>query len=155
MSSQTLNYLYTFDGHNLANWDAIVYYIINATGYHMALGAQPSLTFDEKGNKTEDSHKACENWEDQNAKAFGNLMLQIFLDIRKLIVQAQKKSTKDLLEWLKTQYSTTTISAAYTDVIAINKLFIPGNCDPTPVIDKLCTLFTRLEDNKLIYSEPL
>ena len=82
-------------------------------------------------------------------------MLRIFPDIRKLIVQAWKKSTKDLLEWLKTQYSTTTISAAYTDVIAINKLFISGDCNPTLAIDKLRTLFTHLEDNKLIYPEPL
>jgi len=155
MSSQTLNHLRTFDGRDLADWDATARYIINATGCHMALGAQPSPTFDEKGNETEDSHKARENWEDQNAKAFGNLMLRISPDIRKLIVQARKESTKDLLEWLKTQYGTTTISAAYTDVIAINKLFIPGDCDPTPVIDKLRALFTRLEDNKLIYPEPL
>jgi len=41
----------------------------------MALGTQSSPAFDEKGNETEDSHKAHENWEDQNAKAFGNLML--------------------------------------------------------------------------------
>ena len=148
-----LNHLCTFDSRSLTDWDATAHYIINATGCHMALSAQPSLTFDEEGNETENSHKACENWEDQNVKAFGNLMLWISLDIRKLIVQAQKKSTKDLFEWLKTQYSTTTISAAYTDVIAINKLFISGDCDPTPVIDKLHALFTCLKDNKLIYPE--
>ena len=155
MSSQILNYLHTFDGRNLTNWDATAYYIINATGYYIVLGAQPSPTFDEKGNETEDSYKACKNWEDQNTKVFGNLMLQISPDIRKLIVEAWKESTKDLLEWLKTQYGTTTILVAYTDIIAINKLFILGDCDSTLAIDKLCTLFTHLEDNKLIYPESL
>ena len=121
----------------------------------MALGTQSSPAFDEKGNETEDSHKAHENWEDQNAKAFGNLMLWISLDIRKLIVQAWKESTKDLLDWLKTQYSTATISAAYTDVIAVNKLFIPGDCNPTLAIYKLCALFTCLKNKKLIYPELL
>jgi len=61
MSSQTLNHLRTFDGHDLTNWDATAHYIINATGWHMVLGAQPSPTFDEKGNETKDSHKAHEN----------------------------------------------------------------------------------------------
>jgi len=55
MSSQTLNYLCTFDSHNLADWNATACYIINATGYYMVLGAQPSPTFDEKGNETEDN----------------------------------------------------------------------------------------------------
>jgi len=75
MSSQTLNHLRTFDSHDLTDWDATACYIINAIGCYMALGAQPFLTFDEKGNETKDSHKAHKNWEDQNAKAFGNLVL--------------------------------------------------------------------------------
>jgi len=70
-----LNHLCTFDSRNLADWDATAYYIINATGCHMVLSAQPSLTFDEEGNETEDSHKARKNWKNQNVKAFGNLML--------------------------------------------------------------------------------
>ena len=155
MSSQTLSHLCTFDGRDLTNWDTTARYIINATDCCMAFGDQPSPAFDDKGSKTEDSHKAHENWEDQNAEAFSNLMLQISLDIRKLIVQAQKESTKDILDWLKTQYGTTTISAAYTNVIAVNKLLIPSDCDPTPAIDQLCILFTPLEDNKFIYPEPL
>jgi len=56
--TQILNYLCTFDGCNLADWDATACYIINATGCHIALGAQPSPIFDEKENETEDSHKA-------------------------------------------------------------------------------------------------
>jgi len=56
--TQTLNYLCTFDNCNLTDWDTTAYYIINATGCHMVLGAQPSPTFDEKENETENSHKA-------------------------------------------------------------------------------------------------
>jgi len=39
------------------------------------------------------------------------------------------------------------------DVIAIDKLRIPRDCDPTPTLDKLLALFICLEDNKLIYME--
>ena len=60
---------------------------------------------------------------------------------------------KNLLDWLKTQYRTTSISAVYTDIVAIDKLQVPGDCDLTPTINKLLVLFTWLEDNKLVYTE--
>jgi len=80
-------------------------------------------------------------------------MLCISADIRNLSTKAGRDTTKDLLDWLKTQYGTTSISAAYLDVITIDKLRIPEDCNPAPTLDKLLALFTYLEDNKLIYTE--
>jgi len=73
----------------------------------------------------------------------------------KLGVKAKMENTRDLLNWLKAQYGTTSISAAYTDVVIVNKLYISGDCDPTPTLDRLLVLFMRLEDNKLIYPESI
>jgi len=53
------------------------------------------------------------------------------------------------------QYGTTSISTTYTDIVTVNKLQIPGDCDPTPSLDRLLTLFICLEDNKLAYPEPI
>jgi len=74
------------------------------------------------GNETDESYKTCESWDNQNAQAHGNLMLCISPDIRNLAVKAKKETMKDLLDWLKTQYGTTSIAAAYTDVVTVNKL---------------------------------
>jgi len=82
-------------------------------------------------------------------------MLHISADIRKLAVKAKMGNTRELLDWLKMQYGITSISAAYADIITINKLQIPGDCDPTPSLDRLLALFTHLEDNKLAYPEPI
>jgi len=51
-------------------------------------------------------------------------MLYISPDIRILAVKAQMQDTKKLLDWLKIQYSTMSTSAAYTDVITVNKLSV-------------------------------
>jgi len=120
----------------------------------MVLGVRPSPIY-VNNIETDDSRKAQENWENQNSQAYGNLMLCIFADIRNLATKAGRDTTKDLLDWLKTQYGTTSISAAYSDVVAVDKLRIPGDCNPTPTLDKLLALFTRLEDNKLIYMEAI
>jgi len=82
-------------------------------------------------------------------------MLCISTDIRNLAIKAKRNTTKDLLDWLKTQYGTTSISAAYSDIVAINKLRIPGDCNSTPTLDKLLSLFMCLENNKLIYMEAI
>jgi len=107
------------------------------------------------GIETDKSHRTWTLWEDQDAQAYGNLILHISADIRKLAVKAKMNNTRELLDWLKTQYGTTSISAAYADIVAINKLQIPGDCDPTPSLDRLLALFTCLEDNKLAYPEPI
>ena len=60
---------------------------------------------------------------------------------------------KNLLNWLKMQYETTSISTTYTNVIIIDKLQVPEHCDPTFTIDKLLALFMQLEDNKLVYTK--
>jgi len=82
-------------------------------------------------------------------------MLHISADIRNLATKAKRDTTKNLLDWLKTQYGTTSISAVYSDIVAVDKLRIPGDCDPTPTLDKLLSLFIHLEDNKLIYTEAI
>jgi len=82
-------------------------------------------------------------------------MLCISADIRKLAAKAKMDNTRELLDWLKMQYGTTSISATYADIVAINKLQIPGDCDPTPSLDRLLALFTCLEDNKLAYPKPI
>ena len=82
-------------------------------------------------------------------------MLCISIDIRNLAAKAKGDTTKDLLDQLKTQYGTTSISAAYSDVITVNKLRISRDCDPTLTLDKLLSLFTYLENNKLIYMEAI
>jgi len=68
-------------------------------------------------------------------------MLHISTNIRNLVTRAKRDTIKDLLDWLKTQYSTTSIFAAYSDVVTIDKLRIPGDCDPTLTLDKLLSLF--------------
>ena len=128
--------------------------LFNATGCWMALGTKLSLILVNNA-ETDDSSRARDNWDNQNSQAYGNLMLCISADIRNLASKAKRDTTKDLLDWLKTQYSTTSISATYSDVVAIDKLRIPGDCDPTPTLDKLLSLFTHLEDNKLIYTEAI
>jgi len=80
-------------------------------------------------------------------------MLCISSDVRNLAVKAIMDTTKNLLDWLKTQYGTTSISAAYTNVVIVNKLQVPGDCNPMPTIDKLLALFMQLEDNKLVCTE--
>ena len=44
-------------------------------------------------------------------------MLCISADIRNLATKAGRDITKDLLDWLKTQYGTTSISTVYSDVV--------------------------------------
>jgi len=80
-------------------------------------------------------------------------MLHISPDVRNLAVKARIDTIKNLLDWLKTQYKTTSIFAVYTNIVIIDKLQVPGDCDSMPTIDKLLALFTRLEDNKLVYIE--
>ena len=122
MSSQTLSLLRTFDGRDFVEWEATARHVINATGCQIALGNQPSPTMGHDGNETDESYKTCESWDNQNAQAYGNLMLCVSPDIRNLAVKAKKETMKDLLDWLKTQYGTTSIAAAYTDVVTVNKL---------------------------------
>ena len=50
--------------------------------------------------------------------------------------------TGELLDWLKVQYRTTSISTAYTNTATVKKIQIPGDCNPTPTINKLLALFT-------------
>jgi len=118
----------------------------------MALGIKPSPVI-ANNVKTEESCRAKKNWDNQNSQAYGNLMLCIFSDIRNLAVKARIDITKNLLDWLKTQYRTTSISATYTDIVIVDKLQVLGDCDPMPIIDKLLALFMRLEDNKLVYTK--
>jgi len=81
--------------------------------------------------------------------------LHISANVKKLAIKAKMVNTRELLDWLKTQYGTTSISATYADIITINKLQISGDCDPTPSLDRLLALFMHLEDNKLAYPEPI
>ena len=82
-------------------------------------------------------------------------MLCISADIKNLATKAKRDTTKDLLDQLKTQYGITSISATYSDIVTINKLRIPGDYNPTSTLDKLLSLFTHLEDNKLIYTKAI
>jgi len=120
----------------------------------MVLGTKPSLILINNA-EMDDLSRARDTWNNQNSQAYNNLMLCISTNIRNLTTKAKRDTTKDLLDWLKTQYSTTSISAAYSDVIAIDKLRISGDCNPTPTLDKLLSLFTHLENNKLIYTEAI
>jgi len=47
------------------------------------------------------------------------------------------------------------ITAAYTEIITINKLQIPGDSNPTSAIDKLLALFMYLKGHKFIYAKPI
>jgi len=49
-------------------------------------------------------------------------MLHISPDTRNLITKKGIVSTKELLDWLKTYYGILSIAAAYTDIVAVNKL---------------------------------
>jgi len=71
------------------------------------------------GVETDESHRTWTLWEDQDAQAYGNLMLRISANIRKLAIKAKMDNTRELLDWLKMQYGTTSISAAYADIVAI------------------------------------
>ena len=84
---------------------------------------------------------------------YSNLILCISTDIRNLAMKADIEHTGELLNQLKTQYGTMSISAAYTDAATVDKLQVLGDCNPTSTIDKLLALFTQLEDNKFIYPE--
>jgi len=118
----------------------------------MVLGIKPSPVI-ANNIEMEEFCRARENWDNQNSQTYSNLMLCIFSDVRNLAVKARMDTTKNLLDWLKTQYETTSISAAYTDIVIVDKLQVPGDCNPTPTIDKLLALFMQLEDNKLVYTE--
>jgi len=143
MTSQTFSLLYTFDGCNFTEWETTARHVINATGYQMALGIKPFPILVNNA-ETDNSSRARDNWDNQNSQAYGNLMLCISADIRNLATKAKRDTTKNLLDWLKTQYGITSISATYSDVIAIDKLRIPGDCDPTLTLDKLLSLFMLL-----------
>jgi len=81
--------------------------------------------------------------------------LHISANVRKLAIKAKMNNTRELLNWLKTQYGITSISATYADIVTVNKLQISGDCDLTPSLDRLLALFMHLEDNKLAYPEPI
>ena len=80
-------------------------------------------------------------------------MVCISADIRNLTIKAIRDTIKDLLNWLKTQYGITSISATYSDIITVDKLRILRDYDLTSTLDKLLALFMCLKDNKLIYIE--
>ena len=103
----------------------------------------------------DESVRNWDNWDNQDTQACGNLMLYISPDIRNLVTKERIVNTKELLDWLKAQYGTASIAAAYTDIVAVNKLQVPGDGDPTPAIDKLLALFTHLKGHKFIYAEPI
>jgi len=84
----------------------------------MALGVKTSPIIT-NNIKTEESCRARVNWDNQNSQTYGNLMLHISPDIRNLTVKVRMNTMKNLLDWLKMQYGTTSISAAYTNVIVI------------------------------------
>jgi len=93
-----LSLLYTFDGRDFVEWEATAHHVINATGCWMVLGNQPSPTMGHDRNETDEFYKTHENWDNQNAQAYGNLMLRVSPDIRNLVVKAKKETTKDLLD---------------------------------------------------------
>ena len=107
------------------------------------------------GIETDKSHRTWTLWEDQDAQVYGNLILHISANVRKLAIKAKMNNTRELLNWLKTQYGITSISATYADIVTVNKLQISGDCDLTPSLDRLLALFMHLEDNKLAYPEPI
>ena len=136
-----LSLLRKFNGQNFTEWDATVHHVVNTMGCQMALGIKPSPVIT-NNVETEESYRARENWDNQNSQAYGNLMLCISPNVRNLTVKARMDTMKNLLDWLKIQYKTTSISAAYTDIVIVDKLQVLGDCDPMPTIDKLLALFT-------------
>jgi len=66
MTSQTLSLFYTFNSHNFTEWETTARYVINATGYQMALGTKLSLILINNA-ETDDSSRARDNWDNQNS----------------------------------------------------------------------------------------
>jgi len=88
MLSQTINLLYIFDSHNFTEWDTTARHVINAIGYHIVLNSKP-LPVLVNSVKTDESIRAQDNWDDQDAKVYGNLILHISSDIRNLAIKAK------------------------------------------------------------------
>jgi len=100
MSSQTNNLLCIFDSCDFTEWNTIAYHVINAIGCYMVLNSKllPVLV---NSVETDESIRAQDNWDNQDAKTYSNLMLCISPNIRNLTIKAKIQDTKKLFDWLK------------------------------------------------------
>jgi len=70
----------------------------------MALNSKPPIV--QKDNiETEESIRTRDNWDNQDAQVYSNLMLYISTDIKNLAMKADIEHTGKLLDWPKVQYS--------------------------------------------------
>jgi len=74
--------------------------MINAIGCYIVLNSKPLLVL-VNSVETNESIRAQDNWNNQDAKTYSNLMLCISPNIRNLAIKAKIQDTKKLLDWLK------------------------------------------------------
>ena len=94
-----------------------------------------------------------EKWEDQNSQTLGAMRLQISDDI---IHRYQNETTASTL-WhiLKEEYGKPGVITIYLNFKEALELTIPPNKNPTPIVDRLITLFAKLAEEEVEVEEHL
>ena len=90
-----------------------------------------------------------ENWEDDNQKAVGNIMLRLAPQIQGNLTSETMDSAGLLWDHLEKQYGKPGIIATYLEFKAAMDIKINDNEDPTTAIDKMTVHFTRCNSSGL------
>ena len=90
-----------------------------------------------------------EDWEDDNQKAVGNIMLRLAPQIQGNLTSETMDSAGLLWDHLETQYGKPGIIATYLEFKAAMDIKISDNEDPTTAIDKMTAHFARCNSSGL------
>ena len=93
-------------------------------------------------NKIEENKEKIKNWEDDNHKAIGNIMLQLAPQIQGNLTSETMDGAGLLWAHLEKHYGKPGIISTYLEFKVAMDIKIPDNEDPLTAIDKMMAHFT-------------
>ena len=156
MSSSLTTLVPVLSGPNYQMWStAMKSFLMSQGQWHVLSRPCPvNITIDSKGNtitgenapSDEDvaaNREKIEDWEDDNQKAVGNIMLRLAPQIQGNLMSEIMDGASLLWDHLEKQYGKPGIIATYLEFKAAMDIKINNNEDPTTAIDKMTVHFAR------------
>ena len=154
MSSSLTTLVPVLSGPNYQIWSVAMKSFLMSQGQWRVLSRKcpDDITLDSKGNtitgedapSDEDvaaNKEKIEDWEDDNQKAVGNIMLRLAPQIQGNLTPEIMDSAGILWDHLEKQYGKPGIIATYLEFKAAMDIKITDQEDPTVVIDKMTAHF--------------
>ena len=156
MSSSLTALVPVLSGPNYQVWSTAMKSFLMSQGQWRVLSrpCPVDITLDSKGNtitgenapSDEDiaaNKEKIEDWEDDNQKAVGNIMLRLAPQIQGNLTSEIMDAANLLWDHLEKQYGKPGIIATYLEFKAAMDIKISDNEDPTTAIDKMTAHFAR------------